>query len=135
MWRQWVTESRSFRPELSYVVVDSKAPQRLAAYVQTSEFDAYFAATGRREAYVAKVGTRREYRGRGLATILLRHCLVAYRDAGYDEASLDVDSANPTGALGIYERAGFVLESRRTDYARLVPAAGSGEASTTTSPG
>ncbi|MGI8901324.1 MAG: hypothetical protein ACR2HA_10415, partial [Nocardioides sp.] len=30
-------------------------PDRVAAYFQSYEFDAYFAATGRREAYVAKV--------------------------------------------------------------------------------
>lgn len=120
MWRQWVTESRNFRPDLSFVVVDPEVPDRLVAYVQTNEFDAFFQATGRREAYVGKVGTRREYRGRGVATALLRHCLAAYRDAGYDEASLDVDSENPTGALGVYERAGFEAVTKRTEYAKRV---------------
>lgn len=120
MWKQWVTGSRSFRPQLSYVVVDPTAPDQVAAYVQTNEYDAYFEATSRREAYIGKVGTRREHRGRGLASSLLRHCLAAYREAGYDESSLDVDSENPTGALGIYERAGFVVESRRTDYVKRV---------------
>jgi mycothiol synthase len=43
-----------------------------------------------------------------------------YRAAGYDEASLDVDSENPTGALGIYRRTGFEVESRWTDYAAEV---------------
>jgi mycothiol synthase len=52
-----------------------------------------------------------------VAGILLQHCLKAYQEAGYDEASLDVDSENPTGALGIYERAGFEVESRWTNYA------------------
>ena len=33
-----------------------------------------------------------------------------------DEASLDVDSENPTGALGVYQRAGFQVEAKRTDY-------------------
>ena len=33
-----------------------------------------------------------------------------------DEASLDVDSENPTGALGVYQRAGFAVESRWTNY-------------------
>ncbi|MDQ4055097.1 MAG: GNAT family N-acetyltransferase [Actinomycetota bacterium] len=116
MWRQWVSGSRSFRPEHSLLVVADSAPDRVVAYVQSNEFDAYFQATGRREAFVAKVGTRREHRGRGLASLLLRHALIRYRDAGYDEASLDVDSENPTGALGIYERAGFEVESRWTNY-------------------
>lgn len=125
MWKQWVTDSRSFRPELSFVVVDPMAPGEVVAYLQTNEYDAYFQSTGRREAYVGKVGTRREHRGRGLAGALLGHALLAYQAAGYDEASLDVDSENPTGALGIYRRAGFGVESRWTDYAERVPA-GSG---------
>lgn len=116
MWRQWVTESRHFRPAQSLVVLDGERPDHVVAYLQTSEYDAYFEQTGRREAYVGKVGTRREHRGRGLAGLLLRHALHEYRAAGYDEACLDVDSENPTGALGIYQRAGFEVESRWTDY-------------------
>jgi ribosomal protein S18 acetylase RimI-like enzyme len=121
MWKQWVTDSRNFRPELSFVVVEPSAPERVVAYLQSNEYDAYFAATGRREAYVGKVGTLREFRGRGLAGALLRHALAAYQEAGFDEASLDVDSENPTGALGIYQRAGFEVESRWTNYALLRP--------------
>jgi mycothiol synthase len=117
MWKQWVTDSRNFRPELSLLVVEESAPDVVVAYIQSNEFDAYFEATGKREAYVAKVGTRREHRGRGLASALLRHALVRYREAGFDESSLDVDSENPTGALGVYERAGFEVESRWTNYA------------------
>lgn len=116
MWKQWVTESRNFRPEHSFVLLDSKALGKIASYVQTDEFDASFEATGRREADIGKVGALRAYRGRGLASTLLQHCLQAYKEAGYDEASLDVDSANPTGVLGIYERAGFVIKSKRADY-------------------
>lgn len=122
MWRQWVTGSRNFRPALSLVVVHEDDPSRVVAYVQSNEFDAFFDATGRREAYVAKLGTRREHRGRGLAGGLLAHALRGYQEAGYDAASLDVDSENPTGALGIYERAGFVVETRWTTYALIRPA-------------
>jgi mycothiol synthase len=117
MWRQWVTGSRSFRPELSFVVVDESRPDEVVAYLQSAEYDAYLERTGRREAYVGKVGTLRPYRGRGLAGILLGHALGEYRAAGYDEASLDVDSDNPTGALGVYRRAGFEVETRLTNYA------------------
>ena len=121
MWKQWVTGSRSFRPALSRVVVEQDRPERVVAYVQSNEYDADFEATGRREAYVAKVGTRREHRGKGLAGALLAHCLGLYRAAGYEVASLDVDSENPTGALGIYERAGLQVRRRWTSYAVRVP--------------
>ena len=44
----------------------------------------------------------------GLATALLvARAPPAAGGAGYATASLNVDTANPTGALGIYERAGF----------------------------
>lgn len=117
MWEQWVRGSRSFRPELTLLVTPHDRPDRVVAYVQTSEFDAHQEATGRREAYVAKVGTRREHRGRGVAALLLGEALRRYADAGYDEAALDVDSENPTGALGLYRRAGFEVERRFTTYA------------------
>jgi ribosomal protein S18 acetylase RimI-like enzyme len=124
-WRQWVTESRNFRPHLSFVVVDRARPDEVVAYIQSNEYDAYFEMTGKREAYVGKVGTRREHRGRGLASLLLSHALAEYREAGFDEAALDVDSENPTGALGIYERAGFEMETRWADYtARVAPPGG-----------
>lgn len=114
LWRQWVTTSRNFRADLSFLVVD--ADGAIAAYVQTNEYDAVQEATGRREAFIAKVGTLPEHRGRGLASTLLRHTLEACRRDGMDRACLDVDSENPSGALGVYERAGFVLERRWTDY-------------------
>lgn len=119
LWRQWVTGSRNFRPALSFLVVD--ADDAIAAYVQTNEYDAVQEATGRREAFIAKVGTLPPHRGRGLASTLLRHTLEACRRDGMDRACLDVDSENPSGALGVYEKAGFVLERRWTDYLRTDP--------------
>ncbi|GAA4693309.1 GNAT family N-acetyltransferase [Nocardioides nanhaiensis] len=121
MWEQWVRGSRSFRPDVTLLLTPRDRPDHVVAYVQTSEFDAHQEATGRREAYVAKVGTRREHRGRGLAALLLGEALRRYADAGYDEAALDVDSENPTGALGLYRRAGFEVERRFTTYALVRP--------------
>ena len=120
MWKQWVTGSHTFRPAMSVVVVPSGSEQ-VVGYVTTQEFEGYQQATGRREAYVGKVGTLREHRGRGIAAALLGRCLQTYADAGYDEASLHVDSQNPTGALGVYERTGFAVESRWTNYFLTVP--------------
>ena len=114
MWSQWVADSRAFRPALSLVARDSTGA--VAAYLQSSEFDAVAEATGVKEAFVAKVGTLEGHRRRGLAGVLLRIALQRYREAGYERAALDVDSENPTGALGIYERAGFRTDLRWTSY-------------------
>lgn len=116
MWTQWVSGSRSFRPTLSLLARDEEGS--VAAYVQTAEFEAHAEATGVREAYVAKVGTVPEHRRRGLAETLLAQCLELYREAGFGRAALDVDSENPTGALGLYRRAGFEVEVRWTSYRR-----------------
>ena len=114
MWSQWVQDSRNFRPALSLVARDETGG--IAAYIHTAEFDAVAEVTGLREAYVAKVGTLDAHRRRGLAGVLLRIALERYRDAGFDRAALDVDSENPTGALGVYERAGFRTTKRWTNY-------------------
>ena len=114
MWAQWVSESRSLRPALSLLLRDDDGA--IAAYLQTSEFDATAAASGIREAFIAKVGTLPNHRRRGLASLLLRHALERYREQGFDRAALDVDSENPSGALGIYEGAGFVTSRRWTNY-------------------
>ena len=123
MWHQWVDGSKNSRPEISWVVVDDAEPTTVVAYVQSSEFEAYEAATGRREAYLAKIGVRRPYRGRRIASELLRHALQVYRAQGYDESALDVDTNNPTGAFGVYERAGYRIERRTATFVRTVLAA------------
>ena len=67
-------------------------------------------------AYIGLVGTRREWRGRGLASALLADSMRAMRDRGLERAVLDVDTENPTGALGVYERLGFVATTRDAAY-------------------
>jgi len=127
MWRQWVSGSRNLRPELSLLLREGSGA--VAAYIQTSEFDAVIEATGKRDAFVAKVGTAPGHRRRGLASVLLRIALHRYRQAGFDQSSLDVDSENPTGALAIYERAGFRTTMRWTNYRLLESSPASSPAS------
>jgi mycothiol synthase len=114
MWTHRVVESRNSRPELSLVARDEAGA--VAAYLHTSEYDATFEATGKRDAVVSKLGTLDGHRRRGLAIALLRIAMHRYRESGFDTSSLDVDSENPTGALGIYEGAGFRTTRRWTNY-------------------
>lgn len=53
------------------------------------------------------VSTRRPWRGRGVASALIARALVLLRKRGMAVAALGVDSENPSGALGLYERFGF----------------------------
>ncbi len=121
MWEQWVDGTKNSRFELSWVLVPDDNPDRVVAYLLTSEFDGYEAATGRREAYLAKIGVRPELRGRGVASSLLRMAMQRYREAGFHETALDVDTNNPTGAFGLYERAGYQLERRTATFQLVWP--------------
>jgi mycothiol synthase len=107
----------NFRPDLSFVVLDG---DEVVAYLLTTRYPQDDAARGAPHGWVEYIGTRRAYRGRGLARALLRAACLAYRDAGFAEALLGVDVQNPTGALGLYERFGFTLDRRATSYARPV---------------
>ena len=57
--------------------------------------------------YVDELFVRRPWRGRGLGRALLLQACLELRRRGQPVAYLGVDSQNPTGALHLYESAGF----------------------------
>jgi ribosomal protein S18 acetylase RimI-like enzyme len=59
------------------------------------------------DGYVATLGVAREFRGRGLAKLLLRRAFVGYRERGLTGTQLTVDSDSPTGAQRLYESVGM----------------------------
>jgi mycothiol synthase len=67
---------------------------------------------GIRRGWLSSVFTRRPWRRRGLASALIGRSLVLLRDRGMTSAMLGVDADNPSGALGLYETAGFVVHDR-----------------------
>lgn len=67
---------------------------------------------GLRRGWLGSVFTRRPWRRRGLAGALIGRSLEALRDRGMTSAILGVDADNPTGALGLYEAAGFRVHDR-----------------------
>jgi mycothiol synthase len=117
-WRARNIGSRAFRGTQSYYVVDGGT---IAAYVNGYEWEADTEATGIRELYIGQVGSRRAYRGRGLARAALAKVLTEAAQAGYQRASLGVDADNPTGALGLYESLGFTVHNRYVNYQLPIP--------------
>jgi mycothiol synthase len=103
-WSQWYVPATTFRPEVSWLVLDG---EEVVGYLLTHFWEADAAATGVREAYVGQLGVRPAWRRRGLGGLLLATALRSYRAGGDERAALCVDTANATGALGLYERAGF----------------------------
>ena len=66
------------------------------------------------EAWINTVGTRRAWRGKGVASWLMTESLrrIAAADDGFERAILGVDAENPTGALSVYRRLGFAEDVR-----------------------
>jgi GNAT superfamily N-acetyltransferase len=115
-WRLFMVTAAHTRHALSVVARDASGS--VAAYVFAHEYAVPPSGGPGPEIHVPYVGTLPGRRGRGLATALLSRVLHLSRAAGYVTASLNVDTANPTGALGIYERAGF-RQSYRQDFYHL----------------
>jgi mycothiol synthase len=67
---------------------------------------------GLRRGWLGSVFTRRPWRRRGLAAALIGRSLSLLRERGMTSAMLGVDADNPTGALGLYQAAGFAVHDR-----------------------
>ena len=63
--------------------------------------------TGEQVGWLDSVATRRPWRGKGVASALISRSLHVLRERGMEIAALGVDTANPTGARGLYESFGF----------------------------
>ncbi|MDN5932703.1 MAG: GNAT family N-acetyltransferase [Pseudonocardia sp.] len=113
-WAHLRGGNRNFRPACSAAALTGAGA--VAGYLLAYEFDADTARTGVRDLYVATVGTVDEWRGRGVAGALLAHVLTVAAADGFGRSSLTVDTQNPTGALGVYDRAGYVVHRREVSY-------------------
>ena len=80
------------------------------------------AAVSRNEAnrngggYVAAIGVRRPWRGKGYAKGLLLHTFRELYDRGIKRVTLGVDAENPTGATHLYERVGMHVEQENVVF-------------------
>lgn len=106
--------NRSFRPEGSLVVCDSGG--EIVGYAMSFASGAEIERTDVPELHVGAVGTLTSWRGRGVAGAMLAHVLGTARALGYGRSSLNVDTHNPTGALGVYERAGYTVRRRAVTW-------------------
>ena len=114
-WTHRVTRSPAFRADLTYGVVDG---DRLVGYCTAYHFPEDAEVTGRLEGWLGQIGVVREWRGRGVASAVMCHVMRAMLAAGLEDGCLDVDSENPSGAVGLYERLGFRRHERWIRWAK-----------------
>jgi GNAT superfamily N-acetyltransferase len=114
-----LTERNSFRNDLSFGLRDT-ADGRLVGYVLSTCSAAGADVAARPNVHLNLVGTRREYRGRGVASTLIGTAVHAAASQGFASASIGVRTNNPTGARAVYEHAGFVLLRTFITYAKTL---------------
>ncbi|WP_026163736.1 GNAT family N-acetyltransferase [Kribbella catacumbae] len=116
-WRLWVTGSRAFVGSASSLVF---VGDQLIAYALSYDHSTDD-ESGTKEIHIGQVGTARPYRGRGFATAAVSWAMAEAQRAGFQRASLSVDSESPTGAVGLYERLGFQTKRISAGYQRPIP--------------
>lgn len=106
---RWAVQMRHelMRLDLSTAAVDD-ATGEVAAYQLATVDPAAAVESGAGEGYTELLGVRRAWRGRGLAPAMLADAMRRFAAAGLGCAGLDVDTENPSGALGLYERMGYL---------------------------
>ena len=102
----WRAGRSMFAPGWSRVAVDD-ATGEVAGYAMSGRYEQDWAVAGYTSGYTELLGVRRAWRGRGLAVALLTDVMRAYRADGMAYAQLDVDTANPSGAHGLYTSLGY----------------------------
>ena len=69
--------------------------------------------------YVASIGVRRPWRGRGYAKALLQHTFREFYAREMPRVTLGVDAQNPTGATQLYERVGMHVEQENVLFEKV----------------
>ena len=103
-WRQH-TEGHHARPDLSVMAVTDDGT--IAGLLLVHRHAADDAVVGARYAWIDKVATLTEHRGRGIAAALIAAAMAKMAGADIERVALGVDSANPTGAHELYRHLGF----------------------------
>ena len=113
-WSQFV-DGTFFRPDLSMLALRDG---RIVAFCLASVNEEDWVALGASNTYIDLIGVVRDQRGLRLAPAVVSRTLRAARDAGLEQAVLDVDTASPTGAHTLYERLGFTATQRQQALVR-----------------
>ena len=103
-YQRWLVDPVVMMPELWQIAWDGdQIAGQVRGFINHNEN----AGQGRLRGYCEFISVRRPWRRRGLATALIMRTLSILKEQGMTEASLGVDTENPSGALHLYESCGF----------------------------
>ncbi len=113
------TDDPNHRSKLWFVAWDVEKDEPAGICGNGIEPD-HNARVGRQEGWVHVLGVRRRYRKQGLSRALLLTGMQALQDKGMQWAMLGVDTENLTGALRLYEGAGFHAAKRSAAFRKTI---------------
>ncbi|HEY0218068.1 MAG TPA: GNAT family N-acetyltransferase [Cellulomonas sp.] len=102
----WAVGRSMFAPSWSFVALD-EATGEVVGYTLSGRYTQDWPVAGYTSGYTELLGVRRAWRGQGLAVALLAHAMRAFAADGMQYAELGVDTANPSGAHGLYAALGY----------------------------
>lgn len=108
-WNHWRSDNERWDDELVWIAEDAGEIAGINVCLRTN-------GAKEDEGYVATLGVRRPWRGRGLARTLLTECFAEYSRRGLARVSLHVDADSLTGATRLYEAVGMRESQRYMDY-------------------
>jgi mycothiol synthase len=120
-WRHEYADDAGFRPDLT---VGVEHAGQVVGYVMMAAYEGIMDDEGQLVAWLARLGVRRDDRGRGVGGAAITRALDLARTAGFATAGLDVDTESLTGALRLYERLGFYPVKRLAIRVKTLRAAG-----------
>ncbi len=109
------TSDTAFRPDLTYLVLEPVSGE-IAGFSINFINPQENPQPGSEEGWIAEIGVRPRWRKRGIGSALLCQSMRAFLAAGAHFAGLSVDTENPTGALSIYSRLGFIPIKRNIAF-------------------
>lgn len=88
----------------------------VAAMILNNFFEEENETFNRKRGWTDPICTRRPWRRRGLAKALLVKSIEMFRDMGFDDTALGVDTENPNGALELYQSVGYETDKTWISY-------------------
>ena len=111
-WHARHVEDRDFDPSLWLLAAEGGEPVGALTGVVSGD-----------RGWVIELAVRSAWRGQGVGSSLLRRSFAIFAERGLPRVMLNVDSENPTGAVGVYERAGMRAVRGWEVYERTLPGA------------
>lgn len=112
-YQRWLSDPITFAPNLWKVAWEGdQVAGMVLNFVNQKENEEY----DRQRGYTEFISVRRPWRRRGLAKSLLVQSIQMFREMGFNETVLGVDTQNPNHALDLYEGVGYKVERKGIVY-------------------